>query len=199
MLTQYLILGNKITKRTYEPLCRLGYFKNIFDNSRILEEIMSACRNKKKAQTIDGIIQQILDDNIGEKDWDKTQKFEWEKKYFDFYFNEHPFTKYKSFFYDHAPDIITQLTSPKDIPDGLEKGQFQLYGIINKIIIKKSKKTGREFYKIALEDDVKQLYITIFNTRDIADLKEGEFVCIPSSKNKFGFTKSKNSSIKKLI
>ena len=70
---------------------------------------------------------------------------------------------------------------------------------IYKIIIKKSKKTGREFYKIALEDDTKQLYITIFNTRDIAGLNEGEFVCIPSSKNKFGFTKSKNSSIKKLI
>ena len=113
-------------------------------------------KDKKKAQTIDGIAQQILDDNVGEKDWDKTQKFEWEKKYFDFYFNEHPFTKYKSFFYDHAPDIVAQLTSPKEIPDDLDKGQFKLYGIINKIIIKKSKKTGREFYKIALEDDVKE-------------------------------------------
>ena len=193
------IIDNKITKRTYEPLCRLGYFKDIFENCKILEDIVNACRNKKKSQTIDGIAQQILDDNVGEKDWDKTQKFEWEKKYFDFYFNEHPFTKYKSFFYDHAPDIVAQLTSPKEIPDDLEKGQFKLYGIINKIIIKKSKKTGREFYKIALEDDAKQLYITIFNTRDIAGLNEGEFVCIPSSKNKFGFTKSKNSSIKKLI
>ena len=193
------IIDKKITKRTYEPLCRLGYFKDIFANCRILEDIINACRNKKKSQTIDGIAQQILDDTVGEKDWDKTQKFEWEKKYFDFYFNEHPFTKYTDFFYENAPDIITQLTSPKQIPDDLEKGQFQLYGIINKIIIKKSKKTGREFYKIALEDDVKQLYITIFNTRDIAGLSEGEFVCIPSSKNKFGFTKSKNSSIKKLI
>ena len=181
------------------PLCRLGYFKGILKNSRVLEDIINACRNKKKSQTIQGIIDQILQDTTGEKDWDKTQKFEWEKKYFDFYFNEHPFAKYKEFFYDHAPDIITQLTSPKEIPDDLEKGRFQLYGIINKIIIKKSKKTGREFYKIALEDDYKQLYITIFNTRDIAGLSEGEFVLIPASKNKFGFTKSKNSSIKKLI
>ena len=65
--------------------------------------------------------------------------------------------------------------------------------------VKKSKKTGREFYKIALEDDSKQLYITIFNTRDIAGLSEGEFVLIPASKNKFGFTKSKNSTIKKFL
>jgi len=193
------ILSKKVTKRTYEPLCRLGYFNSILKNSRVLEEIVNACRNKKKSQTIDTIIQEILQETTGEKDWDKTQKFEWEKKYFDFYFNEHPFAKYKEFFYDHAPDIIAQLTSPKQIPDDLDKGQFQLYGIINKIIIKKSKKTGREFYKIVLEDDVKQLFITIFNTRDISGLNEGEFVLIPSSKNKFGFTKSKNSSIKKLI
>tara|TARA_Y100000385_G_scaffold37666_1_gene35107 strand:+ start:10762 stop:14115 length:3354 start_codon:yes stop_codon:yes gene_type:complete len=193
------ILSKKITKRTYEPLCRLGYFKGVMKNSKILEDIINACRNKKKADTIDSLIQSVTEANIGEKDWDKTQKFEWEKKYFDFYFNEHPFSKYKEFFYEHAPDIIAQLTSPKQIPDDIEKGKFQLYGIINKIIIKKSKKTGREFYKIALEDDLKQLFITIFNTRDIAGLSEGEFVLIPASKNKFGFTKSKNSSIKKLI
>ena len=68
------IIDNKITKRTYEPLCRLGYFKDIFENCKILEDIVNACRNKKKSQTIDGIAQQILDDNVGEKDWDKTQK-----------------------------------------------------------------------------------------------------------------------------
>ena len=129
----------------------------------------------------------------------KSEKFEFEKKYFDFYFNEHPFIKYTEFFWENAPDIIQQLTSPKQIPDNLERGRFQLYGIINKIIIKKSKKTGREFYKIVLEDDVKQLYVTIFNTRDIAGLASGELVLIPVSKNKFGFTKSKDSKIKKLI
>tara|TARA_R110002051_G_scaffold316777_3_gene396840 strand:+ start:225 stop:3578 length:3354 start_codon:yes stop_codon:yes gene_type:complete len=193
------IIDNKVTKRTYEPLCRLGYFKEIFENCRVLEDIINSCRNKKKRETIDGIAQQILDDNIGEKDWQKSEKFGFEKKYFDFYFNEHPFIKYTEFFWENAPDIIQQLTSPKQIPDGLEKGRFQLYGIINKIIIKKSKKTGREFYKIVLEDDIKQLYITIFNTRDIAGLSSGELVLIPASKNKFGFTKSKDSKIKKLI
>ena len=45
-------LDNKITKRTYEPLCRLGYFKGIMKNSRVLEDIINACRNKKKSQTI---------------------------------------------------------------------------------------------------------------------------------------------------
>ena len=193
------IIDNKVTKRTYEPLCRLGYFKEIFENCRVIEDIINSCRKKKKRETIDGIAQQILDDNIGEKDWQKSEKFEFEKKYFDFYFNEHPFIKYTEFFWENAPDIIQQLTSPKQIPDGLEKGRFQLYGIINKIIIKKSKKTGREFYKIVLEDDVKQLYVTIFNTRDIAGLASGELVLIPVSKNKFGFTKSKDSKIKKLI
>ena len=193
------ILDRKVTKRTYEPLCRLGYFKSILKNSRILEDIINACKNKKISQTIDEIVDGILQNTTGEKDWDKMQKFEWEKRYFDFYFNEHPFRKYSSFFYENAPDVIAQLTSPKQIPDDLESGQFKLYGIINKIIIKKSKKTGREFYKIILEDDIKQLFITIFDTRDVSDLNEGEFVLIPSSKTKFGFTKSKNSSIKKLI
>ena len=193
------ILDRKVTKRTYEPLCRLGYFKSILKNSRILEDIINACKNKKISQTIDEIADGILQSTAGEKDWDKMQKFEWEKRYFDFYFNEHPFRKYSSFFYENAPDVIAQLTSPKQIPDDLESGQFKLYGIVNKIIIKKSKKTGREFYKIILEDDIKQLFITIFDTRDVSDLNEGEFVLIPSSKTKFGFTKSKNSSIKKLI
>ena len=193
------IIDNKVTKRTYEPLCRLGYFKDVFDNSKILEEILTACKSLKKKENVDDKVKEVLDLNIGEKDWQKSEKFAFEKKYFDFYFSQHPFVKYTQFFHDNAPDIIHQLTSPKQIPADLEKGQFQLYGIINKIIIKKSKKTGREFYKIVLEDDAKQLYITIFNTRDIAGLAEGEFVLIPSSKNKFGFTKSKNSSIKKLI
>jgi DNA polymerase III alpha subunit len=193
------IIGNKISKRTYEPLARLGYFKNIFDNSKLLENILNGCKNMKKKDTIQSIIESVTEDNVGEKDWQKSENFEWEKKYFDFYFNEHPFTKYTSFFYENAPDIITQLTAPKQLPAELEKGSFKLYGIVNKIIIKKSKKTNKEFYKIVLEDDIKQLFITVFNATDISDVKEGDFICIPVSKNKFGFTKSRGSGIKKLI
>ena len=193
------IMGNKISKRTYEPLTRLGYFKTTFDNSKLLENILNGCKNMKKKDTVQSVIETVTENNVGEKDWQKSENFEWEKKYFDFYFNEHPFTKYTAFFYENAPDIITQLTAPKQLPIELEKGSFQLYGIVNKIIIKKSKKTNKEFYKIVLEDDVKQLFITVFNAVDIADVKEGDFICIPVSKNKFGFTKSRGGGIKQLI
>ena len=61
--------------------------------------------------------------------------------------------------------------------------------------MKKSKKTGREYYKIIVEDDEKQIYVTVFNSRDIAHINNGDFVILQVSRNKFGFTKSQGSKI----
>jgi len=39
----------------------------------------------------------------------------------------------------------------------------------------------------------------VFNSKDIVDIKDGDFVVFKTSKNKFGFVKSKDSNIQKYV
>jgi DNA polymerase III alpha subunit len=192
------ILDKKVSKRTVEPLCRLQYFKHIFENSKLLEFIYNETKSMKKSENIEEKIDKIIDENKMFKDWSKNELFQFEKQYFEFYFNEHPFIKTFEKIEAENPDVVNSLYTPKNLNDDLRFGKYILCGIINDIILKKSKKTGRAYYKIILEDDENQTYITIFNSRDISDIKKGDFIVMRVSKNNFGFTKSKDSSIKKI-
>ena len=46
------ILDKKVSKRTVEPLCRLQYFKHIFENSKLLEFIYNESKSIKKSENI---------------------------------------------------------------------------------------------------------------------------------------------------
>tara|TARA_Y100000310_G_scaffold273645_1_gene289206 strand:+ start:5463 stop:8744 length:3282 start_codon:yes stop_codon:yes gene_type:complete len=193
-LVEYLI-ENKISKRTIEPLCRLRYFNEIFDNSKQLEIIFAKVKSKKKNESIKEKIDFIINDNGAIEDWTKQEYIKFEKKYFDFYFDEHPFVIRYDKIREETPYLINQISSPKQLQDK-KKGGVILCGVINDIILKKAKKTGREYYKLIIEDDEKQLYVTVFNSRDIVPLEIGDFIVMKASKSKFGFTKAKQSEIK---
>ena len=193
------LLENKVTKRSYEPLCRLGYFSDVFNNSHVLEHLIGSCRKLKKSETIKEKIVEALTEHVGTKNWNQNEFFKFEKQYLDFYFNEHPFDMHVNIIKEVDPECLRYFISPKQFTDDHPGGTYIIYGIINDIIIKKSKKTGREYYRILLEDDEKQMYITVFNSRDMGDVHIGDFITMEASKNKFGFTKAKNTQIKKLI
>jgi len=111
-----------------------------------------------------------------------------------FYLNEHPFEKYNNFIQSKKGMI----KSPKDIDSMQEDGEYLIAGILNSIEMHKSKKTGREYYKIIIEDDEKQQYVTVWKSEDIANLEEGKFIIAYCQKSSFGFTKAKGKEIVKL-
>ena len=194
------IRKNKVSKRTFEPLCKLNYFKNIYDNSKLLEIILNETRTLKKKDILEDKIDEIKESNKGIEDWVKNDRFTFEKKYFDFYFNEHPFVRFEAALNKKLKGLIDELSSPKKANNMKENyGMYVTYGIINDIVLKKSKKTGKEYYKILLEDTEEQMYITVFNSADIATVSKGDSIIMKVSKTRFGFTKTKDTKIEKVI
>jgi len=193
-----LIIDNKISKRTIEPLCRLQYFSELFENSKLLELVLLGSKKKKVKESIKEKVDSLLTESQSIEDWTKQELFQFEKKYFEFYFEDHPFTVKYEKIKNESPYLLNQINSPKQLQDK-EKGAFILCGVISDIILKKAKKTGREYYKLIIEDDEKQIYVTVFNSKDIVDIKDGDFVVFKTSKNKFGFVKSKDSNIQKYV
>jgi hypothetical protein len=96
------------------------------------------------------------------------------------------------------PEVVCNFNSPKN-SDNLSDGNCVMMGVINDININKSKKTKKEYYKLILEDDEKQINITIFNSKDIVNINVGDTIAIAVSKNSFGFTKVRGNKIYKLI
>jgi len=99
---------------------------------------------------------------------------------------------------EKVPELIDFVKSPKDVDDDSEEGASLLLGVINDIILKTSKKSGKKYYKIILEDDEKQLYVTVFNTVDMTDLEIGDIIVIMANKDNYGFSKMRDYKIQKL-
>ena len=187
------IAAAKISKRSFDPLCRLNYFSDIYENSHLLEKVLADCRHLKKKETLRSKIDKILKDNSDVLNYTEEEYLKWEKKYLQFYISTHPFDKFQDVWLDKEIKQLIRMEgtmSPKEVNNDLEPGSYILYGVVNDIQIKKAKKTGREYYKIILEDDVKQMFITIFNTAAISDIEIGNCILIGADKNNFGFSKS---------
>jgi hypothetical protein len=88
--------------------------------------------------------------------------------------------------------------SPKQIEEIEEDGKYFIGGIINSIKMFKSKKSGKEYFKLLLEDDEKQQYIMVWNAADLIGLFEGSFVIVYCNKSKFGYSKLREKEIVKL-
>ena len=193
-----LINENKISKRSYEPLCRLQFFENIYSNSKLLEFIINEVK-KIKSSNIKTKIDALLEENKDIQDWNEKEKLQFEKKYFEFYFSVHPFNKkfniLKNSFFEGLE--IADFKSPTDLKNSVN-GSFITCGIITEIESKKSKKTGREYYRIIIEDEYEQIYITTFDSKDIIQIEAGDFIVIVVYKNEYGFTKMKNYKIQKI-
>jgi len=188
---------NKISKRSYDPLCRLNYFSDIFENAQLLEIILTNCKRIKKKETFEQKIEQTIEDNKKIENYTEKEFQQFEKKYLQFYISEHPFEKARERAEKVASDLTEFLKSPKDVVDD-EEGACLLYGVINDIQLKTSKKSGKKYYKLILEDDEKQLYITVFNAVDIAPLAIGDIIIIMANKDNYGFTKMRAYPIQKL-
>lgn len=191
------IKNEKINKRTIVSLSRLKFFENIISNSKQAEELMLDFRSLKSTkknpiteQRISELV--MLKNNV--EDWKTSEYNTFQRDYLGFYLNEHPFEKYSNFIQSKKGMI----KSPKDIDSMQEDGEYLIAGILNSIEMHKSKKTGREYYKIIIEDDEKQQYVTVWKSEDIANLEEGKFIVAYCQKSSFGFTKARGKEIVKL-
>jgi DNA polymerase-3 subunit alpha len=184
----------KISKRSFEPLCRLKYFHQ-FENLQLLETVLNETKRLKKKEILKEKIDNIIAENNDIDNYTNQEVLVFEKKYLNFYISKHPFVKFSEYIYHNDRKMYENIYSPKEIPPDMEDGTYLVYGIINNIEIKKSKKTGREYYKVILEDEENQMYVTLFNSYDIVSLNEGNSVVIITSKNDFGFAKLSKSKI----
>ena len=189
------ITENKISKRTIEPLCRIDYFSEIFENSRLLEFILIECKRLKKKEILEDKIKTIIEANKDIKDFSIVEKNKFQKEYLQFYITEHPLNNMLEQMKQNAPELLRQFLSPKQIRESFDSGQLMLIGLVNDFEMRKSKKTGREYFKIILEDDEKQIFITSFDARDVSEIKSGDIIVIPVDKNNFGFTKQRKTKI----
>jgi len=192
------VIKTKISKRSFEPLCRLTYFSDIFPNSKVLENILNNCRKVKKSETLTSKIQNVIDENKDLEDYTEKELQQFEKQYLQFYITDHPFNSAGEKAKAYDSELYTYMKSPKEVVDDIDDGDYIFYGIVNDVTSKTSKKSGKKYYKLLLEDDEKQLYITIFNDVDVADLKAGDLIIVPTTKSGFGFTKMRGFQIQKV-
>lgn len=177
-----------IGKRSIEPLCKLQYFSEIHENSAELLHVLNGIKKKKKKQTIVERVDELIEEFNFDPDFTKNDVISFEKHYLDFYISEHPFITMCKLLDEKFPSARPDMYSPKTA-ENLEDGKHFVYGVISDIQIKKSKKTGKEYYKIVLEDDERQMFVTIFSSGDMRGLDKGTCLIIPCSKNDFGFSK----------
>ncbi|MBC8388190.1 MAG: hypothetical protein ISS28_01135 [Candidatus Cloacimonetes bacterium] len=183
----------KLGKASIERLCRLNYFKNIYSNSKALEFILIEIKKLTIKKYNKEHIKIIFETFENIEDYTKKERYKWEKKYFNFYLSEHPFTENYQALKERIPVSIDTVWIPKQL-NNAENQNYLIFGIINDILKKKTKK-GKDYYKLLIEDDERQLYVTIWNSSDIKDLEEGNCIVINTNKSKFGYTKLKNSRI----
>jgi DNA polymerase III alpha subunit len=189
------VRNEKITKRTIESLCKLQYFKEFYDNSAALEYILLNIRNLNKKKFEDKeIIDEIIRKGNNKKDYTKKDVLKFQKEFFNFYIDEHPFAEKFEIIKNSIPEVLENVFTPTTCKESNEN-KYLIIGIVNDIIMKKSKKTKREYYKLIIEDEKNQVIITVWNASDISKLSKGDFILMKISKNKFGFTKLKDSEI----
>ena len=175
----------KLGKKAIESLCRLQYFSNIFQNSKELENLMFAV--KKKSLKLDELIENAKANN---EDYTIKEKLQFQKEYLNFYIFEHPIFSLKKIidenFNKHYDNII-------DVTKVKEKdfGEYYIYGITNKIFIKKTK-NGKEYYQLVLEDEINSINIEVWNFEFIKNVSSGNQIVAHVEKKSFGFSLKTN-------
>lgn len=188
------IKEEKIGKRSIEPLCRLGFFKEIFPNSKGLENLILTYRTLKEKEKHK--LPELIEEAKNVTDYNLTEEFYWQRHYLNFYLFEHPFETNIKIIQKVQPDILNLVMTPQKLDSNVEDGNYLVCGILNDIIKKKSKTSKKEYYKLVIEDNVKQVNILVWNVEDIVKIKKGDFIFIKVSKNNFGLTKDRKISIK---
>ena len=186
------IKNNKISKRTYTPLCKLNFFKHIYSNSAKLLYILTNIKWKKNdIINMDELIQTHIEE------YTSNDIFKNQKELFGFYISKHPFDKYEIMLNKKLDDDLKSVIFfPKSLNNIQLDNKYFICGIVSDIIMKKTKK-DKEYWKIILEDNEKQIYITIWDIQSIKNLKKNDFILLQAVYSKFGFTKERTCDITK--
>jgi len=153
------IRAKKITKSSIERLCRLNYFKNIYSNSNALEFILLEAKALTVKKYNKEHLKIILETSANITEFTQKERYKWEKKYFNFYLSDHPFNKSYEALLTRIPEAANTVHTPKQLGSA-ENGDYMIFGIINEIQKKKTKK-GKDYYRLLVEDNEKQLFVTI--------------------------------------
>jgi DNA-directed DNA polymerase III PolC len=192
MLIKFII-DSKLNKKTVEVLSRLGYFSNIISNNNLFtEKLLLKLKNSKN---FDLELNAYLKYEPKFANYQKYETLQFEKEYLGFYLSEHPFGE----FYNKLlqKNIAKNYIRPKDLNEISNKKQgINLVALLGDIILLKSKKTGKEYYRLVLEDDETQINVTIFDAELIKNLNKGDFINIIINKDIFGYSAIKNKQIK---
>jgi len=193
-----MIHEKKIGKRSYQALCRLGFFSAVTEKDKLLLEQILECKSMRKRDTYKSRMAEATKAFEGEVVSTQTESFAAEKELLQFYISEHPFKLFVDRVNAIDPSVVSDMMSPKQAPNDLADGTYMLYGLVSEIQIKKSKKTRREYYKVVLEDDEQSVFVTFFNTYDVTKMNIGDVVIIPSNKSSFGFAKESKGKVVKI-
>lgn len=171
----------KFGKKAIESLCRLQYFKEIFYNSKGLENLLFKYKkiNKKNIENVNNWIEEAKN----EIDYTNEELLQFQKNYLGFYIYEHPFFSLQKTIKENLNELI--FYSPSQLND-LPHSMYYIYGIINSINVKKTK-TGKEYYQVILEDDKNSINIKIWKSNFIENIFVGNKVITSIEKNNFGF------------
>jgi DNA polymerase-3 subunit alpha len=186
----------KLGKKAIELLCRLQYFKNIHPNSKALENLLMKVKTSKaKVLEPDSLFPEIGSPKEMDmvNDYSASEKLKFELDYLGYYIHEHPFFIAKNiakYFMEISPN--DRLYSPTEVYNRI--GNFSLYGIVTDMKLKKTK-TGKDYFNLVIEDDIKQIQVKVWEPKDVLRLKTGNALLIEVESNKFGISKRRNGFI----
>lgn len=189
------MVKNKINKKTIEILSRLGFFKKIIHKNYYFTEQLIFKLRSSKFQNFDEEYDEYIKYANKFEDYSQAKKFKFEKEYLGFYFNEHPFTQ----FFDklQRANKANGYVRPKDLEEvDKESGPVMFLGLVSEKAMLKGKKSGKEYYKIVLEDDEQQINITIFDAMSANAINEGDIITITCDLSDFGITKNRKTKVR---
>ena len=145
-----VVFEDGVSKRTMEPLIKLGALDSIVQNRKALFTFYEQLRDKKKKDP-----DPVLD--LAQRDFAQKEKVGFERDYLGFYWNEHPFNEgIKMALADKG------CSSPKEAK---VKSCNEIAGFVTKKVIKKTKK-GKEYVIYEIEDDTDTLTIKCWDAHD---------------------------------
>ena len=95
----------------------------------------------------------------------------------------------------HTPTSMTRLTILVEaMSEALERESFILAGVINDLVVKKTKSSQKEYLVMKLEDTTKQVNVKVWDFNALpANTSKGAFIFLNVSKSVFGLAKERKT------
>lgn len=186
----YRFVKKKINKKAAEGILMTGVCDELHDNRKQLYDVWAEARTKKfkENEKLVRFIANKLESSA--EDFNEAERFSIEKKFFNFYLKEHPFTKFKKY--------IRGLYAfpPSEVPE--HEDYVKVGGIINEINHRRTK-NKKPYVVIGVEDTKSKIMFkgwsnfVSFLEKQRFQLKEGDLIVANLKRDKFGYTvNSKN-------